>query len=142
MNTQTIQRSPNDYTSLPSDCPSWNEYNDWCTYENSEFRADKNFQECWGDVDKLKEKFGEVWLININQGPVIRPEKDAERYCFGFDFAIAAKDDITKRKIKKLVDDYRNIGGDGNWNTARAVKSIAPLIELIESVPHVENHFS
>jgi len=142
LNPQAVKKDPNNYTSLPSDCPSWNDYEEWCMYENTEFRAQKNFEECWGDVDRLKEKFGEVWLINVNSGPVIRPEEGAERYCFGFDLAIAATDEATRRKIKKLADDYRNIGSNGDWTTARAIKSIVPLMELAKSVPYVEDHFT
>lgn len=138
-----VKRLSNDHTSLPGDCPNWNEYEDWVTYENSEFRADKNFQECWGDVDKLKEKYGEVWLINVNSGPRIRPEQDAERYCFGFDYAIAAANDIERRKIKKLADNYRNIGsGESEWTCTKAIKAIMPLMAELKSFPFVEGHFS
>jgi len=140
-NPLSIKRMSNDYTSLPSDCPSWNEYEDWITYENSEFRATKNFEECWGDVDKLKEKFGEVWLININYAERIRPESKAERHCFGFDYAIAAANEIQRRKIKRLADNYRNIPSK-DWNCTRAMLLLMPLMAELKSYPFVEGHFS
>lgn len=136
------QRNPFDFTSLPSDVKSWNDYEKWLTYENTEFRADKNFEECWGDVDNLKKKFGDVYLLNINYGPVIRLEQGAQRHCFGFDYAIAPSNQVQRRKIKRLADNYRNIGCDGNWTSPKAIKSIAPLIALVESMPHVQSHFS
>lgn len=137
--SQEIQT--NNFTSLPSDCPSWNEYEEWVTYENSEFRADKNFEECWGDVDRLKAAHGKVFLINVNYGCRIRPEEGAERYCFGFDYAIAGANDEQKRRIKKLADNYRNISSK-DWNTATAVKLLIPLIAEVKSFPFVESHFS
>jgi hypothetical protein len=141
-NPLPVKRLPNDYTSLPGAVKSWNDYEDWLTYDNSEFRAGENFTECWGDVDKLKEKFGEVWLININYAERIRPESKAERYCFGFDFAIAAANDIQRRKIKRLADNYRNIGCNGDWNCTKAIEAIIPLMLELKSYPFVEGHFS
>lgn len=139
---RAVKRDSLDYTSLPTDVKSWNDYEDWLTYDNSEFRADQNFNECWGDVDRLKEKFGEVWLININYGDRIRPEQGEKRYCFGFDYAIAGATEKQRRKIKRLADNYRNLGCSGEWTSEKAIKSIIPLMELIKSVPHVEGHFS
>ncbi len=141
-NQQATKQDANNYTSLPGALKSWNEYEDWLTYDNSEFRADLNFKECWADVDKLKEKFGRVWLININSGPVIRDEKDAKRYTFGFNFAIAGSNEIEIRKIKRLTDNYRTCGSNGTWTYGKAIKQIIPLMELIKSVPYVEDHFS
>ena len=111
------------------------------TSENSEFRASKNFEECWADVDKLKEKFGEVWLININSGERIRPEANAERYTFGFDLAIAAANEMQRRKIKRLADNYRNIPSK-DWNCTRAIKLLIPLMAELKSYPFVDGHFS
>ena len=141
-NPLPLKQDANNHTSLPSDCKSWNEYDDWCTYENTEFRQHENFKECWGDVDNLKEKFGTVYLVNINYGDRIRPEEGADRHAFGFDFAIAGADEYQRRKIKRFADDYRNIGSDGNWTTNRAVKAIIPLMKLIKSMQYVESHFS
>lgn len=141
-NPQATKQDPNNYTSLPKAVKSWNDYEDWVTYDNTEFRATENFEECWGDVDNLKEKFGEVWLININSGSVIRPELGEKRYCFGFDFAIAGSNEIEMRKIKRLADNYRTCGSNGSWTYAKAIKQIIPLMELIKSVPYVESHFS
>lgn len=143
-NPLPVKRGPNDYTSLPNvyGLKSWNDYEEWETYDNTEFRADENFKECWGDVDKLKEKFGEVHLININSGDRIRPEEGARRYCFGFDYAIAGSTDEERRRIKKFADNYRNIGHDGSWTTAKAIKAIVPLMVEIEKYPHIVSHFS
>jgi len=141
MEQQTIQKSKNNYTSLPQGVKNWDEYEEWITYENTEFIADRNFKECWEDVDRLKEKFGEVYLININSGPAIRPEQGAKRYCFGFDHAIACSTDVQKRKLKRLMDAYRHIGSE-QFTTERAYKLLVPVIAELKFFPHVESHFS
>jgi len=140
----TDLKSQNNHTSLPQGVPDWKAYEEWVTYDNSEFIADRNFVECWGDVDKLKENWGEVYLIKINSGlesSVIRLEKGAKRYCFGFDYAIACSTDVQKRKLKRLIDAYRNIGS-GQFTTDRAHKLLIPVINMLNTFPHVESHFS
>lgn len=139
MSEQT-QRSENDYTSLPGDVKNWKQYEEWITYDNSEFRADQNFKECWQDVDNLKKKFGEVYLINLNSGKAVRPEKNAERYTFGFDLAIANTTPENREIIRHLIFEYRNLPGE--FTTAKAVKRLFPLMEKIKSFPFVEDHFS
>jgi len=158
---ETIQKSKNNFTSLPEGIPDWKAYEEWVTYENTEFIADKNFEECWGDVDKLKEKFGDVYLININSKPAIRAEQGAERYCFGFDYAIACSNDVQRRKLKRLMDAYQNPGTpkqrkiipvegvkskfdlpDMEMTTHHLMKLLIPVIDKIGKFPHVEAHFS
>ena len=51
--SEQLQRSKNDYSSLPSDVKSWKDFEDWVTYDNSEFRADDNFKE----AEKIVYKF-------------------------------------------------------------------------------------
>jgi hypothetical protein len=141
MEQTTVLKSKNNYTSLPEGVPDWKAYEDWVTYDNTEFIADKNFAECWGDVDTLKEKFGEVYLINLNSGPAIRSEEGAKRYCFGFDYAIACSTEAQKRKLKRLMDAYRHIG-TAEFTTDRAYKLLVPVIDMLNTFPHVESHFS
>lgn len=135
-----IQRSKNDYTGLPSDVLNWKDYDDWVTYDNSEFRADENFKECWQDVDNIKNKFGEIYLINLNTGDAVRPEKTADRYCFGFDLAIANSTPEDREIIRHLVHEYRNLPGE--FTTAKAITRMIPAMEKIKSFPFVESHFS
>ena len=162
MEQQIIQKSKNNYTSLPQGVKNWDEYEEWITYDNTEFIADRNFQECWGDVDRLKEKFGKVYLININSGPAIRSEQGVKRYCFGFDYAIACSTDVQKRKLKRLMDAYQHPGiskprkevkpldgikpkfdmPDLELTTSHLVKLLTPVIENLKKFPHVEAHFS
>ena len=161
MEQKLEQKSKNNYTSLPQGVNDWNAYEEWITYDNTEFIADQNFAECWGDVDRLKEKFGNVSLININSGPAIRPEAEAKRYCFGFDYAIACITDAQKRKLKRLIDAYRNPGipkqrkttpvkgitqkfdvPDLQMSTSHLMKLLIPVIDEIKEFPHVEDHFS
>jgi len=161
MKQETIQKSKNNYTRLPRGIANWNAYEEWLTYDNTEFIADKNFEECWGDVDLLKEKFGEVYLIDINSGPAIRPEQGAKRYCFGFDYAIACSSDTQRRKLKRLMDAYKHPGTpkqqktipvegitpkfdlpDLDMTSNHLMKLLIPVIEKIKEFPHVESHFS
>ena len=138
--SQQEQRSKNDYSSLPSDVKSWKDFEDWVTYDNTEFRADDNFKECWGDVDNLKKKFGEIYLINLNRGDAVRPEKKADRYCFGFDLAIANSTPEDREILRHLINQYRNLPGE--FTTAKAITKIIPVMEKIKSFPFVEAHFS
>ena len=138
--SEQIQRSKNDFTSLPSDVKNWKQYEEWLTYDNSEFRADQNFKECWADVDNLKKKFGEIYLINLNSGDSVRTEKNAARYCFGFDLAIANTTPEDRIIIRHLIYKYRNL--DGEFTTNKAITKIIPIMEKIKSFPFVEDHFS
>jgi len=137
---QPIKREPNNYSSLPSVVKSWNDYEDWITYDNSEFRADENFKECWNDVDNLKKRFGEIYLINLNSGDSVRKEKKASRYCFGFDLAIANTTPEDRIIMRHLIYRYRNL--DGEFTTIKAIKQIVPAMQKIKSFPFVESHFS
>lgn len=139
MSEQT-QRSKNDYTSLPNEVKNWKQYEEWITYDNSEFRADQNFKECWDDVDNLKKKFGEIYLINLNNGESVRLEKNAARYSFGFDLAIANTTPEDRMIIRHLIYKYRHL--DGEFTTKKAINKIIPLMEKIKSFPFVEDHFS
>lgn len=138
--SQQEQRSENDYSSLPSDVKSWKDFEDWITYDNTEFRADDNFKECWGDVDNLKKKFGEIHLINLNTGDAVRPEKKSDRYCFGFDLAIANSTPEDREILRHLINQYRHLPGE--FTTAKAITKIIPVMEKIKSFPFVEAHFS
>ena len=135
-----LKRDPNNFTSLPSAVKSWNDFEDWLTYDNSEFRADQNFKECWQDVDNLKEKFGEIYLINLNYGESVRPEKNSKRYTFGFDLAIAKTTPEDREVIRHLIYEYRHLTGD--FTTAKAIKRLVPAMKKIKSFPFVEDHFS
>lgn len=130
----------NDYTGLPEDVNSWEEFEDWLTYDNSEFIADQNFIECWRDVDNLKEVFGEIYLINLNSGDSVRPEKNTSRYCFGFDFAIANTKPLDREILRHLIYNYRHLIGE--FTTNKAVLKLFPVIDKIESFPFVRDHFS
>ena len=133
-------KEANNYTALPSDLKSWNEYEEWLTYDNSEFIADQNFKECWNDVDNLKKKFGEIYLINLNSGESVRPEINAARYSFGFDLAIANSKPEDRIILRHLIYKYRNL--DGEFTSNKAMTKLVPALEFIKKFPFVEDHFS
>lgn len=130
----------NNYSSLPSDVKNWKEFEEWEIYDNSEFRAEENFKECWQDVDNLKKKFGEIQLINLNQGDAVRPENKAKRYTFGFDYAIAKTTPEDREILRYLIKEYRHLSGE--WTTKKAMIKMIPAIQKIKSFPFVEDHFS
>lgn len=132
------------------------QFNDWQIYENTEFRADENFNESWSDVDKLKKSFGkEVYLITLNEGSTEDPENpkpfrpestEKKRYTFAFDYAVTnvTQDDLLMihyrimKYRKNKIDETRS---KLPWN-ARAMILLARVELEIEKHPHIVAHFS
>lgn len=145
----------NNYTTFPEGIKTQEEFTDWCDYENSEFRAEQNHKECWGDVDKLKSMFpgNEVYLVSINSGrdhdrplPCRKESEEARRYTFAFDYAVTgiSDDDLAwmwyyiMRYRNEQIDDPRT---DIPWNTRVSIWLVRVGI-IIEKYPHVQSHFS
>jgi hypothetical protein len=129
------------------------DFEDWRTYDNTEFRADENFTESWADVDKLKTQFKkEVYLITINSDssdsqPAVRKESEEEkRYTFAFDYAVTEIDDDSLKWIEYFIQKHRNNKIDDPrtkipWN-ARTMIYLSLVSCVIEKFPFIESHFT
>ena len=148
-----VQKNPKtDLTTIP-DGVEKKDFEDWKTYDNTEFRAHENHSESWNDVDKLKNQFKEeVYLITMNSDEsdpksAVRKESDEEkRYTFAFDYAVTNIDDDSLKWINYFIQKYRNCKIDDprtniNWN-ARAMLYMTLITCIIEKFPFTEAHFT
>ncbi len=148
-----VKKNPEtNLTTMPEGVEKEN-YQDWATYDNTEFRADENYEESWGDVDKLKSQFKkEVYLIshNTHEGdpkPAIRKESDEKkRYTFAFDYAVTDIDEDSLKWIEYFIQKHRNCKIDDPrtdipWNS-RTMLYVTLVSCIIEKFPYIESHFS
>ncbi|MGH7885664.1 MAG: hypothetical protein ACRENO_08230 [Thermodesulfobacteriota bacterium] len=142
----------NNLTTMPEGVEK-KDYNEWAKYDNTEFRADENFKECWDDVDKLKNKFkNEVYLISTNSyesdpRPVYRKESDEKkRYTFAFDYAVTNIDEDSLKWIEFYVNKFRNCKVDDTRTSigysGRCMIYLTIASCIIEKFPYTESHFS
>ena len=146
----------NNLTTFPEGIKTEEGFQEFVMYENTEFRAEQNYQECWSDVNRLKAKFNEeVYLVSLNEGsidnkdepkPLRRESQEKKRYTFAFDYAITklSKDDLLW--LHYYIMKYRNTMIDDPrtklaWNI-RASISLARVELEIKEHPHIVGHFS
>jgi len=64
------------------------------------------YNKSWNAVDKLKKKYKNIYFVRTNYGKPV--SKEVKRTNFAFDFAVANLTKRDKKRLEKLIKEWRN----------------------------------